>query len=66
MSLSDKVLRELGYSISELQLILRQQQLSLRKEIEMLTKEINERSGRLEAAAQRLIELERAENLLED
>lgn len=65
MSLSDKVLRELGYSVGELQLILRQQQSTLRKEMETLTREINERTKLFAAASERLADLERASNLLD-
>lgn len=65
MSLSDKAIQQSGYSMSELRLILHQEKASLRKEIESLSKEINEKSRGLERAAERLAELERAENLLD-
>lgn len=54
-----------GYSVEQLRTMMRVEQAALRQEIANLRSETNRMNARLKEAADRLEELERAENLLE-
>lgn len=54
-----------GYSVEQLRTLMRVEQMSLRQEIAKLRTETQRMNARMNEAAERLEELDRAENLLE-